>query len=182
MGLSKVVAAVVVLALLVSGSVRSQEPKRHDVLEMQFDNGGIVDLRLLCEGGKVIRGFALESDRNVPWLADTHKLTVSADGRLTGKLVLTPGPDLVAVVTARKGRTPPPPPKAEEFSLDIAAKDERISGTLTTARKENNGLLGHNIESVKVRGRTRPTSRQPVSPRLCIARMTRQQVISWRKP
>lgn len=90
----------VVLAALAASTVAAQGNARPDIWEVQFDNGGIVDLRLLCESGKVIAGFALETDRNVPWLADTKGLTVSADGRLTGKLVLTPGPDLVALVTA----------------------------------------------------------------------------------
>ena len=48
--------------------------------------------------------------------------------------------DLVALVTSRvrKGE-PPPPPRAEELSLDLAAHEGRIQGTITTAKSTGSG-------------------------------------------
>jgi hypothetical protein len=147
--------AIHLAAALALAAMAGPAAARSDVWEVQFDNGGVVDLRLLCDGRKVTAGFALETDRNVPWFADARGLTVSADERLTGKLILTPGPDLVAVITAGNGKTPPPAPKPEELTLELIAKNGRISGTIA-GKKVNGGLLGHNVESVKPRGRIRP--------------------------
>jgi hypothetical protein len=147
--------AIHLAAALALAAMAGPAAARSDVWEVQFDNGGVVDLRLLCDGRKVTAGFALETDRNVPWFADARGLTVSADERRTGKLILTPGPDLVAVITAGNGKTPPPAPKPEELTLELIAKNGRISGTIA-GKKVNGGLLGHNVESVKPRGRIRP--------------------------
>jgi hypothetical protein len=146
--------AAVAVALTAASASAAPDAPRRDAWEVQFDNGGVVDLRLLCEGGKVAAGFALETDRNVPWFADASGLMV-AGGRLRGKVTLTPGPDLVAAVAAARGRKPAKPPAPEELTLDLTLKDGRVTGTIT-GPKVAGGLLGHGVESVKVRGRVRP--------------------------
>ncbi len=122
---------------------------------VQFDAGGVVDLHLLCQGRRVVSGFALATDRNTPWFAGAQKLTLSREGRLTGMLTLTPGPDLVARVSARAGKkVKAGPPSAEELALDLTAKEGRITGTITAAKKSATGILGRNAASVAARGWT----------------------------
>lgn len=104
-----------------------------EVWTVQFDTGGIAELHLLCAGGRVVAGFALETDRNTPWFAATPKLTLSPEGRLKGTLTLTPGPDLVAQLTPR-GKKKAKPPAAEVLSLDLAAKGGRVTGKISTAK------------------------------------------------
>ncbi len=147
-----------VAALFSLSASASAQGGKYEVWQVQFDNQGIVDLRLLREGGKIVAGFALETDRNVPWFADARDVAVMDDGRLTGKLILTQGPDLVALIAASKGRTPPPAAKPETVTLDLAAKDGKITGTVAVAQKSTHGLLGHNVNSVKARGHVRPVA------------------------
>jgi RNA polymerase sigma factor (sigma-70 family) len=109
-----------------------------EVVNVQFDNAtGIVDLQLLREGNKIVSAFAVETQRNTPWLAKTDRLTVAADGRITGTITLTQTPDLVTLLGMRRGNknAKAPPVMTDEVSLDVAPRGGEVEGTLSKAAR-----------------------------------------------
>jgi hypothetical protein len=131
-----------------------------DVVNVQFDGAaGIVDLQLLRDGNKIVSAFAIETQRNTPWMAKTDGLTVAADGRITGALTLTQTPDLLALLSLRSGKNgnkdaKAPPVLTEEVSLDVAPKGGKVEGTVKGAAAKT-ALLGKS-DSVAVRGSVYP--------------------------
>lgn len=92
-----------------------------EVVNVQFDGAaGIVDLQLLRDGNKIVSAFAVETQRNTPWLAKTDQLTVAVDGRITGTITFTQTPDLLALQGLRRVNkdAKAPPVLTEEVSLD----------------------------------------------------------------
>jgi hypothetical protein len=131
-----------------------------EVVNVQFDNAaGIVDLQLLRDGSKIVSAFAIETQRNTPWLAKTDGLTVAADGRITGTISLTQTPDLLALLRLRSGKSAnkdakAPPVLTEEVSLDVVPKGGKVEGTVKTAAAKS-ALLGA-AGPVTVRGSVYP--------------------------
>ena len=133
-----------------------------EVVNVQFDNAaiGIVDLYLLRDGNKIVSAFAVETQRNTPWLAKTDQLTVAADGRITGTLTLTQTPDLLTLLSLRSGKTgnkdaKAPPVLTEEVSLDVTPKGGKVEGTVKAAAAKT-ALLGAKADPVAVRGSVYP--------------------------
>ena len=131
-----------------------------EVVNVQFDGAaGIVDLQLLQDGGKIVSAFAVETQRNTPWLAKTDQLTVAADGRITGTLSLTQTPDLLALQALRRDKNAnkdakAPPVLTEEVALDVTPKGGKVEGTVKAAVAKN-ALLGK-ADAVAVRGSVYP--------------------------
>jgi hypothetical protein len=125
-----------------------------EVVNVQFDGAaGVVDLQLLRDGNKIVSAFAIETQRNTPWLAKTDQLTVAADGRITGTITLTQTPDLLTLLSLRGGNkdAKAPPVLTDEVSLDVAAKGGKVEGTVKPA-KAKTALLGAKADPVAVRG------------------------------
>ena len=128
-----------------------------EVVNVQFDNAtGIVDLQLLRDGNKIVSAFALETQRNTPWLAKTDQLTVATDGRITGTISLTQTPDLLTLLSLRGGNkdAKAPPVLTDDVSLDVVPKGGKVEGTVKPA-KASSVLLGK-ADPVAVRGTVYP--------------------------
>jgi len=140
----------VVGALLMGGApaacIAGEGASGEKVWAVQFDTGGVVDLYLLSEGGKIVSAFAIETNRNAPWFVESQGLTVAAGEHLQGNLTLKQGPDLSARMREGKITEKEADRLVAELALDLAVKDGRIAGAIKTMKPADSGLLGFTRE------------------------------------
>jgi hypothetical protein len=104
----RVTFAMLAAMVLASGGFAQEQ----QALVVQFDatGKGIVGLHLLREGGKVVAGFALETDRTPPWIVDVTHLEASADGRIKGPVKCAQAVGIMAQrAAAERGSAAPAP-------------------------------------------------------------------------
>ena len=143
------------LALFVSGAALAADRPQAWIVQFPDASAGLVDLHLLVDAGKVVAGFALETDRGPHWDADVSGLKLVDGARAEGEVKLSQRLDVTAA-----GAGKPTTAATSALTLAVAAQDGRIQGTVAKAAgdKTTVGLVARASAPVAVTGRVVNTS------------------------
>jgi hypothetical protein len=135
--------ALAALVALATSAAPAEEPQ---AWVLHFGDGGLTEVSLLTEGGKVTAGFATRPDVFDVWKVDLAGLTLR-DGALSGALPLAQSLEYGLKSDAQA-------PKPMTLTVELSATDSRIHGTVTGATSAR----GKATDTTPAYGRLMPAS------------------------